>query len=265
MQLLIISVNRVQESVSKILGNGEGGRADYSGFRVERPKTQQAFDRLRHAAHDEGPGSEAWDIYHATLQQGLSDDLPDATGGIPRDIAATGKLLNAAADRSEEYFVDAPAILNNLGWQGRSFADLGPAASREIVAQQVAEALPHERAQWYQVAQALDNATTSSLGLEFSTDEGPVLQYDMPSNTEDDPSGYQQHLEARGMTQDGLNGLMLKAQDNSVYDGLSNYAAGGGTYDHYEAQQLASYRSGQSTTQQADFHQADANTFTDED
>jgi len=256
-------VNRVQESVSKILGNGEGGRADYSNYRVERPKTQQELDRLRHAAHDEGPGSEAWNSYMATLQLGLDADLPDATGGIPRDIDATGQLLNEHAARSEEYFVDAPAILNSLGWQGRSFADLGPAASREIVAEQVAQALPHERAQWYQVAQALDNATTSTLGIQYQTDEGEILEYTAPSDTQGDPSGYQQHLAARGMTQDGLNGLMLKAQDNSVYDGLSNYAAGGGTYDHYEAQQLAAYRSGQSTQQEGDFHQADANTFED--
>ena len=67
------------------------------------------------------------------------------------------------------------------------------------------------------------------------------------------------------MTQDGLNGLMLKAQDNALYDGLSNYSAGGGNYDHYDAQQLAAYRSGESTQQEGDFYQSDSNTFTDED
>jgi hypothetical protein len=258
-------VNRTQESVSKILGNGSGGRADYSNYAVQRPKTQEQLDRLRHAAHEEGPGGEAWDAYHATLQQGLDRDLPSATGGVPRSIAETGRLLNEAADSATEYFVQAPAILNNFGWQGRSFADLGPAESRRIVAEQVAQALPHERAQWYEVAQALDNATTSTLGIQYQTDEGPVLQYEAPSDTQGDPSGYQQYLESKGMTQDGLNGLMLKAQDNALYDGLSNYSAGGGTYSHYEAQQLAAYRSGQLTQQEGDFHQADANTFTNED
>ena len=256
-------MNQVQQSVSRILGNGQGGRTDLSNFRVERPKTQEALSRIRENAHNAGPGSDEYVAYMAILQQGLDEGLPSATGGVPRSIDATGRLLNEAAARTTEYFVSTPDLLNASGWNGVSFAQHGPEASRQIVAEQMAMALPHERAQWQAVAQALDNATTSTLGIQYQTDEGEILQYDIPSGAAGDPSGYQQHLEARGVRGEGLNALKLQMQDDSAFDGLRDYGAGGGTFDAYAATQLAALRSGQSTQQEGDFYQSDANTFED--
>jgi hypothetical protein len=258
--------NNAQQLVSRLLGNGEGGRTDYSSYSVGRPKTQEQLDRLRYEAHSEGPGSESWDVYHAVLQQGLDQDLPSATGGVPRSVADTAALIHSHQQRSAKQFLSVPALLNNVGWNGVSFAQLGPEATATIVAENVASCLPHERAQWYAVQKALEAAEVSSMGIEYQVDDSPVLEYTTPSDTQEDPSGYSQYLSSKGMTQEGLNGLMLKVQDHQLYDGLSNFAAGGGHYDHFEAMQLAQLRTGSAQQDPSDCNQGDnVNAFTAEE
>ena len=256
-------MNQTQRYVDRVLGNGASNRLDYSAhLPTSRPRSLQEFDALRRDAHADGPGSQSWSEYHFWLQNGMDrDGLPDAAGGgIPRSIGETGLEMQGAIAGSQQYFsrnmID-PILLDH-GWQGRSFADWGPEATASIVALQMSEALPHERATWALVDQAMRNSPTTSLGIDYEAQE-VGLQWHAPGADDNaaDPSGYAKWFNS--MNQEGeRNGLaalaMRGANDDPALFGLdmASIGAGGGVW-HADLQ-----RAQESVANGLAMHQGDA-------
>lgn len=255
--------NSTQRAVSRILGDGAGQRLDYSGRQLTRkvPSSVQEFDALRLQAHDEGPGSDSWNDYHALLQAGLDrDELPEAGGGVPRHIADTAQALAEAAASRQQHFqagrID-PALLNK-GWQGRSFADWGYENSRQIVAEQMATALPHERAQWLEIDRALNDSPTTSWGVSYEASEtGLEWHAPMADNNSADPSGLSQHFAGRSdSSAPALTSLLIRNQNNDpalAGIDMATVGSGGGTW----WADLAMVQNAAANGQAADFHQGD--------
>lgn len=256
--------NSTQRAVSRILGDGAGHRLDYSGHQLTRkvPGSVQELDALRMEAHDSGPGSAAWADYHHLLQAGLDRDaLPEAGGGVPRDIADTALEIHSATASQQQYFqlsrID-PLLLNQ-GWNGVSFADMGPEAARLVVAEQMSQAAPHERSAWLAVSQALDNSATTSMGVSYEAPE-PGLEWHAPGADDNasDPSGLSQYFAGRDGQESSLSRLFIQnAQGGDPRTwgvDMSTTGAGGGQWhaDLQRAQEAAAMG------QPVDFNQGDA-------
>lgn len=268
--------NSAQRHVDRMLGRGQGNRHDYSNRTLRRndvPSTLQEWDELRRAAHDAGPGSAVYSDYMALLQAGYDrDNMPDASGGgIPRSINATAAELDDAAEDAREYFKPESVhpMLHEYGIPGRgSFAELGPAVARAVVSEMMATSTSKaQRAALVELSKAIENSRTSSLGVVIDEpDQRLEYTISMGDDEDADPSGFTQWREGQAGLAPGVEGLMLRAlNSDATFDGISNTGGGGGTYDHYEARQMAAARAGdlqalQLDTQgmQGDFHQGDA-------
>lgn len=247
--------NSGQRYVDRMLGRGQGNRHDYSNRTLRRdeiPSTLQEFDALRRAAHDAGPGSDVYSDYMALLQAGYDrDNMPDASGGgVPRSIYATQAALNDGAEDAREYFKPESVhpMLHDYGIPGRgSFAELGPDYARAAVTELMATSTSKEqRAALVELHKAIENSPTSSLGVVIDAPD-QRLEYTVSMGHDEgaDPSGFSQWREGQAGLAPGVAGLMLRANNSDpAFDGISNTGSGGGTYDHYEARQMAAARAG---------------------
>jgi len=239
--------NRTQQAVNRFLGDGQANRLDYSTRNATSvPNTQQSFDALRRAAHDAGPGSDAWADYHALLQQGLDrDQLPDvAGGGVPRSVADTAGEIGAVAERAP-YFSQAHPLLHQYGWEGVSFADMGPEMARQVIALQAADALPHERAAWAALATAMDDSSVSTLGISWEVPD-QALEWNAPMNDDNAGDPFSTWFNSRntpGSDPSGLAALAMRGStDPDLYGvDMGTVGGGGGTWhaDLHMAQQSA--------------------------
>lgn len=267
--------NSGQRYVDRMLGRGQGNRHDYSNHGMSRPvpSTLQEWDELRRDAHDAGPGSTIYSDYMALLQAGYDrDNMPDASGGgVPRSLHATQAALNDGAEDAREYFKPESVhpMLHDYGIPGRgSFAELGPAVARAVVTEMMATSTSKaQRAALVELSKAIENSQTSSLGVVIDEpDQRLEFRVSMGDDEGADPSGFSQWREGQAGLAPGVAGLMLRANNSDpAFDGISNTGGGGGTYDHYEARQMAAARVGDlgslaldTQGMHGDFHQGDA-------
>ena len=268
--------NNAQRMVGRALGEGSSNRLDYSGRRLrsidQAPSSREAGLDFMYRANDAGPGSEEYSDLMALYQAGWDpQDLPSAEGGgIPRGIGETAAEMSNHSETARQYF-SGPVhpLLHEIRLpDGRSLADAGPEAARTGLALAMADAPPHLRGVISQAMSEVDNANTSNLGITWETPDDN-LTWEAPTAQEADPSGYTQWREGQSGYATGLQSLMIQARNSdSMFDGLSNTGGGGGTYDHYEAMQMAAVRSGNLQSLYLDssgMHQGDAgaNTFSD--
>jgi hypothetical protein len=119
-----------------------------------------------------------------------------------------------------------------------------------------------QRAALVELSKAIENSRTSSLGVVIDEPD-QRLEYTVSMGDDEgaDPSGFTQWREGQAGLAPGVQGLMLRANNSDpAFDGISNTGSGGGTYDHYEARQMAAARAGDLASLQLDtqgMHQGD--------
>jgi hypothetical protein len=235
---------------------GLHARPDYSNSDYANVTLRHTgdLDRLRDAALDAGPGSEAYDAWMTALQLGHDEGLPDVatfSGAIPMSIQAQAEEMRRAEAQAQQHWVldRADPRLHQYGWEGRSFADMTPDQARFIAHHQIAEALPHERGAWMEVIAAIENSPTSSLGISWEGDFTD-LTYETPSEGSGHSDPYSQ-WRAASQNNQGLNALNIQhiSAEQQIFSGMS---PDGMSYNSADDWALAASTQGD-----------DANTFTD--
>ena len=222
---------------------GASKRLDYSNRQMRRsmPTTLAEFDELMHEANTQGPSSPAYGDYMKILQSGLArEDFPDTEGGgLPRSIEDTQRAMGERAVRQHYAFkmqqVD-PLLLQLKDTNGTPLAALGPDRAREVVALQMLEAPPSQRAQLVNVMRAIDNSPATNQGITIETSPSDLQVLQIESAMEDvggnDPTGYQQFREGLTSPSEGIEGLMIHTSSDPALAGIdmSSIGSGGGTY-----------------------------------
>ena len=220
---------------------GASKRLDYSNRQMRRsmPTTLAEFDELMHEANMKGPSSPAYGDYMKILQSGLArEDFPDTEGGgLPRSIEDTQRAMGERAVRQHYAFkmqqVD-PLLLQLKDTNGTPLAALGPDRAREVVALQMLEAPPSQRAQLVNVMRAIDNSPATNQGITIETSPSDLQVLQIESAMEDvggiDPTGYQQSRAAQ--SENGIADLRIQTSSDSALAGIdmSSIGSGGGTY-----------------------------------
>lgn len=241
-----------QHLVARTLGEGAYNRLDYSGRQlttVDRlPSSYEEGLKFIHRGNESGVGSPAHSDLMAAYQAGWDlNNLPSADGGgIPRSIEQTAAEIAHHSETARRYFSGPiDPVLHQLQMpDGRTLAQAGPEEASTRLALAMADAPPSLRPLIIQAQQAIQNATTTSLGIEWETPDEPMV-WQAATEEPSDPSGYTQWREGQAGFAPGLQSLMLQAQhSDAMFDGISNTGGGGGTYDHYDAMMMAEVRSG---------------------
>lgn len=223
-------MNEAQQLLARF---GLTGRPDLNRFSVDRPRSQEHLDALRHAAHDPytgGPGTDAWLAYHAVLQQELDADLPSLrNGAVPRSIADQEADLADVAIATQQHFVDPDPLLRQYQLNGVDLADLPVEQVRNWISNEMATALPHQRQLLADLHGAIENSGASSMGISWEHDS-ERLTWETPSTVESD--AYVNYRQAQQRVRTGIEALQVAKGDTDalLYSGTS---PDGLSYDSY--------------------------------
>lgn len=245
--------NAAQQLLSNL---GLHARPDYSNHDRYHLRHTGDLDALREAALEEGPGSVSYARWMAALQNGDDEGLADVdtfSGAIPMARGAqAGEMERAIVQGRQQWIPDRiDPRLHQYGWEGVAFSQMEPDTVRTIAHAQLAEALPHERGDWLQVLEAVDNSHTSSMGVEWSGDGSEQLSFTTASEQNSGHSDpYTQWREATQNLQ-GLQRLNIQ-HASSEEQLLSGVAPDGLSYSQADDWAAAINTAGD-----------DANTFTD--
>jgi hypothetical protein len=253
-------MSRANAGQALLASLGLHARPDYSNHDRYHLRHTGDLDALRDVALEEGPGSVAYARWMAALQNGDDENLPDLelfNGAIPMSIEAQREEMRRAEAQAQQHWIPdrIDPRLHSLGWGGRSFASMTPDEAREIANLQLAEALPHERGDWFQVLEAIDNSHTSSMGISWEGDSTD-LSYTLPSEVPGHADAYTQWREASQNIQ-GLQALNINhaSADQQIFSGMS---PDGMSYNSADDWALNQFAGALDAT-----HGDDANTFTD--
>jgi len=220
-------MSRANAGQALLASLGLHGRPDYSNHDRYRLRHTGDLDALRDVALEEGPGSVAYARWMAALQNGDDENLPDNdlfNGAIPMSVEAQAEEMRRAEAQAQHHWIPdrVDPRLHSLGWGGRSFADMTPDQARTIAHHQLAEALPHERGDWLQVLEAIDNSHSSSMGISWEGDAADDLSYTTPSEGEGHSDAYSA-WRAQQQEHTGLTALAIaNASDEEViFAGMS--------------------------------------------
>lgn len=214
---------------------GQHPRPDYSGYAQPNLRTVQDLRQLQAAAYDQGDNSEAHRQLMSWYQNHDESELVDGAafnGAIPQSMEHQAIRLQQHQERSRQHFTSFPAEMQAYAINGVPIVDMDPNEARSYLAMQMADTPPHARGELQHLSRLLDEASTSSIGIEWQAPEEQLI-YEAPHDeTGDSYVNWRQGAQTRAQ---GLEAMRISKGDANAA-ALSGVSADGLSYSRADDQ-----------------------------